>query len=241
MVLSIEKTKTMFIVSKQKMRQNEAGITPTKIKINDCTIDEVDSTKLLGVKINNSLSWNGQIAQVKKAAAYRLSLLRKIRKSLPFETRILYYNYYVKPIIEYCCSVWGNCTRDNILQVVKIQKKAARLILDAPPLTPSKFMFQKLKWLPFDEIVKFKQACLVYKALSGNAPQYIQAMFTNIKDHSRYSLRSATNNKLFVPRCHHRSISYTGVCIWNALPENIKSAETFIKFKHLYVQRILQT
>ena len=40
----------------------------------------------------------------------------------------------------------------------------------APPLAPSKQMFQQLKWLPFNEIVKFKQVSLVYKAVNGNAP-----------------------------------------------------------------------
>ena len=73
-----------------------------------------------------------------------------------------------------------------------------------------------LKWLPFNEIVKFKQVSLVYKAVNGN----IQTMFTNIKDHSNYSLRSSANKKLFVPRTHHKSLSYTGVIIWSALPEN---------------------
>ena len=53
---------------------------------------------------------------------------------------------------------------------------------------------------------------------------------TNIKDHSNYSLRSSANKKLLVPRTHHKSLSYTGVIIWNALPENIKSSETFTKF-----------
>ena len=65
-------------------------------------------------------------------------------------------------------------------------------------------MFQECKLLPFDEIVKYKQVSLVYKAVTGNAPQYIQTMFTNIKDHSNYSFRSSTNNKPFAPRTHHK-------------------------------------
>ena len=59
-------------------------------------------------------------------------------------------------------------------------------------------MFQQLKWLPSDEIVKFKQVSFVYKAVNGNAPPYIQTMFTNTKDYSNYSLRSSADNKLFV-------------------------------------------
>ena len=90
------------------------------------------------------------------------------------------------------------------------------------------------------EIVKFKQVSLVYKAVNGNAPQYIQTMFTNIKDHSNYSLRSSANKKIFVPRTHHKSLSYTGVIIWNALPENIKSSETFTKFKNLHIKKTLE-
>ena len=98
-------------------------------------------------------------------------------------------------------------------------------------------MFQELKLLPFDEIVQFKQVSLVYKAVTGSVPQYIQTLFTNIKNHSKYSLRSSTNNKLFVPRTHHKSFSYTGVIIRNALPENIKKSETFSKFKQLYIKK----
>ena len=170
-----------------------------------------------------------QVAQAKKCNSYDLFVLRQIRKYLPLETRNEFDDYYVKPLIEYCSSVWGICSKENQTKIIKIQKIAARLILEAPPLTPSKHMFQQLKWLLFDEIVKFKQFSLVYKA-----PQYIQTMLTNIKVFSNYSLRSSANKKVFVPRTHHKSFSYTGVIIWNALPENIKSAETLSIFKKLY-------
>ena len=163
-----------------------------------------------------------QVAQVKKCTSYRLFLFRKIRKYLPLETRIKYYDYYVKPLIKYCSSDWGICSKENQTKIIKIQNKAARLILEAPLLTPSKQMFQQLIWLPFNEIVKFKQVSLVYKAVNGNSPQYIQTMFINI--HSDLQ-----------PKNHHKSLSYTGVIIWNALPENIKSSETFTKFKNLYI------
>ena len=207
------------------------------VKISNTIIDEVRSTKLLGVNVDNTLSRGMQVAQVKKCTSYRLFLLRKNRKYLPLETRIKFYDYYVKPLIEYCSSVWGICSKENQIKIIKIQKKAARLILEARPLTPSKHMFQQLKWLPFNEIVKFKQVSLVYKAVNGNAHQYMQTMFTNIKDHSNYSLRSSANKKLFVHRTHFKSLSYTVVIIWDALPENIKSAETFTKFKKLFIKK----
>ena len=62
---------------------------------------------------------------------------------------------HVKPLIEYCSSGWGICSKDNHTKLIKIQNKAAKIILEAPPLTPSKHMLKQLKWLPFDEIIKF--------------------------------------------------------------------------------------
>ena len=162
------------------------------------------------------------VVQGKKCTFYILFILKKIRKYLQLEIRIIFYDYYVKPLIEYCSSVWGVCSKENQSKIIKTKKKAARLILEATPLTTSNHMFQELKWLPFDEIVKFKQVSLVYKAITGSAPQYIQTLFTNIKDHSKYSLRSLTNNKLFVPRTHQKLFLYSGVIICNALPGNIK-------------------
>ena len=38
------------------------------------------STKLLGVDVDNTLSWGMQVAKVKKCTSNRLFLLRKIKK-----------------------------------------------------------------------------------------------------------------------------------------------------------------
>ena len=71
-------------------------------------------------------------------------------------------------------------------------------------------------------------------------PNVYRLFFTNIKDHSNYSLRSSANKKIFVPRTLHKSLAYTGVIVWNALPENIKYSETFTKFKKLYNKKTLE-
>ena len=48
-----------------------------------------------------------------------------------------YYNAYVLPIFDFCCVIWGNTTADNQTRLVKLQKRAARLILQGDILTPS--------------------------------------------------------------------------------------------------------
>ena len=84
---------------------------------------------------------------------------------------------------------WGTGCRENENVLTKLRKKAARLILDADPLSPSKEMFKKLNWLPFKELVKYKQACLIYKSTTDQTPSDIQDLFTNVSDCVSYSLR----------------------------------------------------
>ena len=129
-------------------------IPTSSVMIDQNELEEVENAKLLGVFIDSTLSWKKQVAQVKQCVSFKLSLLCRIRKYLPLKTRIIFYNYYLNPIIEYCCIVWGTGCRENENVITKLQKKAARLILDADPLSPSQEMFKKLNWLPFKELVK---------------------------------------------------------------------------------------
>jgi hypothetical protein len=46
--------------------------------------------------------------------------------------KILFFNSYILPIFDFCCTVWGNCSEERIQRITKLQKRAARIILDAP-------------------------------------------------------------------------------------------------------------
>ena len=120
-----------------------------------------------------------------------------------------------------------------------MQKKAARIILDADPLSPSKEMFKKLNWLTFKELVKYKQACLIYKSKTDQKPSYIQDVLTNVTDCVSSSLRSSAQNKLYLPRAHAKSLSYLGVNIWNSISNDMRHAESLSRFRVGYHNLLL--
>ena len=140
----------MLILSKAKesrLAENEIDI---NININGRQIKNTKQEKLLGVVIDNNLTWHSQVKKVKQTIAFKLSIFRKIRHYLPTKTRILYYNYYIKPHLQYCCTIWGQCNKTDIYSIIKLQKQVARLILDADKYSPFSPLFDQLEWETFD-------------------------------------------------------------------------------------------
>ena len=101
-------------------------------------------------------------------------------------------------------------------------------------------MFKKLNWLPLKELVKYKQACLIYISKTDQTTCYIQDLFTNVTDCVSYSLKSSAQNKLYLPRAHFKSLSYLGVSIWNSISNDIRHAESLFQFKVRYQKLLLK-
>ena len=58
-------------------------------------------------------------------------------------------------------------------ELFKLQKRCARLILDSPRDARSYDNFQKLKWLPVDQLFKLNKIGLLKKVIDGRAPEYL--------------------------------------------------------------------
>ena len=59
-------------------------------------------------------------------------------------------------------------------------------------------------------------------------------MFNYIHQTSTQTLRSSTENKLYLHKVHTKSIKYSGPRIWNALNKEIRNAKSVKEFKDLY-------
>ena len=231
MVVNKQKTKCMLLGSSQKLSKLEdKNLT---LILNDTTLNQVCEHKVLGVTIDNKLSWDAQVNIVCKSLTNKISLLNKIKCYLPLECRKLYYNAYILPIMDYCDTIWGNCTKYNVNKIVKLQKRAARVILNTSFDSPSDPLFKKLKWLTFPQRIMYHKAIQVYKSLNNLSPSYMFSLFNNNK--TDHNLRSVSNGDLLPPKfrlnCYKNSLSYSGSTIWNSIPFNIRKSSTLQEFK----------
>ena len=100
--------------------------------------------------------------------AKHIGLLRHISPYLKRSQRDIYYSKIIKPIMLYSSMIWTSCSKENLLKVLRLQKRAARKILDGQRTTPSVGLFNSLKWIPFYAESYVNRSDLTYKRLNGN-------------------------------------------------------------------------
>ena len=104
MIVNKQKTECMLIGSSQRMaRLRDKSI---KLILNETPLNQIGHHKVLGITIDETLSWDLQIKIICKNLTNKISLLNKIKRYLPKDCRILYYNTYIQSIIDYCDTIW---------------------------------------------------------------------------------------------------------------------------------------
>ena len=73
----------------------------------------------------------------------------------------------------YGSSVWVSASVDNLNKVFRLQKHAARVILNADTRANSVDLLRELNWLPLFHEARVNQCTLVYKRLNRVCPDYM--------------------------------------------------------------------
>ena len=77
-------------------------------KVDNMDPDEVSSFKyLLGIVINNCLTWQDHVNQMFSKINKKMGLLKRIQYCLPLDARLLFFNSYVLPLFDYADITWG--------------------------------------------------------------------------------------------------------------------------------------
>ena len=92
-----------------------------------------------------------------------------------------------------------------------------------------------LHWLPVKYRIEFKTLLLTYKALNGQAPQYLKELINPYKP-NRTPVRSQYAKTLTVPKISKvtiggRAFRSQAPQLWNLLPASVRGADTLCTFK----------
>lgn len=238
MVLNDSKTKVMLVTGKRLVKRMDDSL--LRVRMNSFELEQVDVFNLLGIRIDSLLTFDQHVEKLCEKVAQRIGVLRKIKHFLPLEQRKLYYNAMIKPTLLYGSTVWISCSKENIRRVFKLQKRAARVILNADTRANSVQLFKRLGWIPFFDEAKVNRAMLVHKRLYGDCPAYLTQMLPrNVDVNSRSTRRGNIN--LVCPRFKReteggKSFTVASIRFWNNLPDKIKTIQSLSNFKKAIMQ-----
>ena len=228
--LNVAKTELMIIGSRQRLNTQCEEI---NISIDDRTITRVDHVKSLGLTIDAQLSWSKHVDEISKKVSSAIGALKRVRPFIPTDVAVQIYNALILPHFDYCSPVWdgmSGCLSDKLQ---KLQNRAAREITQSPFDTSSNLLLAMLSWEKLSLRRKKQKALIMYKTLNELAPDYLQCLFTE-RHVNDYNLRNL-EGKLSLPKPNtnylKRSFCYSGACLWNNLPQDLKSVCSIGQFK----------
>ena len=114
--LSLNISKTHYMVfdrGKEKKDQDS-------LYLNKILIERVKLTKLLGVTIDEKLTWTHHISYIKNKISKGIGKILRARKFFNKSALLKLYNYFVLPYLIYCVEIWGNAF--EILPIITLKK-----------------------------------------------------------------------------------------------------------------------
>ena len=128
MKLNSSKTKVMLVTSNQKRQR----LTNENLDLifNNESLNMISNDKILGVFVDNNLTWSEHIKFLTKKISSNTWLLSKIKRFLSTDHRVQFYKSYIQPHLDFCNIVWGSSSDANKQKIFKLQKRACKIILD---------------------------------------------------------------------------------------------------------------
>ena len=127
-IINENKTTSMLICHSQKRRF--INKTSLDIAVNGKSVCCLNNQKILGVTVDNEITFSKHVDIICTKLGRLSGLLRRICNHLTLEAKLLFYNSYVLPTIDYCTVVWGSCCKSQISRIYRLQKRIIRILLN---------------------------------------------------------------------------------------------------------------
>ena len=208
--LNVKKSHYM-IFSKRNVTSEHA------IKIDNKCIDRVDSTKFLGVYIDNKLSWKKHILYTKGKVARSIGILNKARKIFTKDTLLNLYYSFVYPHLGYCIEIWGNANVEYTSALFRLQKKCVRIITNSAWKSHTEPLYKSLDILTLNDLYVYRLYMFMYKFKNNGLPKIFDNFFTCNNIFHQYPTRTQNAFRLpvFKSEIRRKTLRFTAAKLYN--------------------------
>ena len=127
--------------------------------------------------------------------------------------------------LDYVNALLYRMTKKLKSKYQRIQNMCAKLVLNKKKYDSATNCLKELHWLPIEQRIQHKILLITHKALSGQAPKYIQELI-KIKTACSQLRPGSSGRFLCTPNIKKetfasRSLSYAAPVLWNSLPRHL--------------------
>ena len=222
-------------------------------QINGIVLGVKQSATYLGVLISSDLGWKVHTSDLAHKAHQRLGFARRNLRGAPFKYRELAYTSLVRPLMEYCDTVWDPTVKDYSDKLERVQRKAARWAKGQPyrrdnhkyDETSVTQLLKELNWMELKDRRQKHRETLLYKILNNLIA--IDDTIVDSSDKLKLIFNKRTQRKVNGVEKHHkqlkplsasdtnsplwRATAVRTVQTWNNLPASVAEAATLDIFK----------
>ena len=231
LVLHPDKTRIMFFNLKPSDRIGPVSLCSQGIR-RVGRDEEEKSFKLLGVLIDDKLSWQPHAQYVANKMRKGTSLLFCAKRYTNLSTRKILYQALVESHIRYCVSVWGPSNSEN-RSIILSQKVALRTIPYEYSIHTDNIMKDN-NILSYKDIITLSLAITAHKTFYHRMPESLSKMFTWSGNNN--TRRGPT---ILLPKykstSQQKQVVFQAGKVWNSLPIDSKKAFREKAFKKLLV------
>ena len=199
--------------------RNSKNYETVKLEIGSTKIETKNTVKLLGITIDNKLNFEEHISELCKKASMQLNAISRLHRFIDKEQKEALMNSFIFSNFNYCLLVWHFCSCKSPQKIEKIQLSCLRIIYN--DYSSDYQTLLKLSQKPSMEI---------FKTIKDLYPSFMKSIFSD-----KLNARVRPNGILVKVRKSatfgDKSLATLGPKIWNALPQNIKAENSYVKFK----------
>ena len=227
--MKVNVSKFQSIILKPK-----GAISDVEFHVSAHSLKSVSSVKLLGVQIDERLSFDDHISTLCANASHQISALRRIVKYLTLENRMSIYNAFIASNFNHCSTVWHFCSNRSLYKLEKLHKQALRVVLNDYSSSYRELLDKVSK--PTLYVSRLKAIAIeAYKCKANENPDYINVMLNPLI--KPYNLRGGPRveqPKVNTTSCglHSSSIRLRN-CGMKCLP-TLKKRPLYIISNHFY-------
>ena len=182
-----------------------------KLIINSIVINESNAMELLGITIDNTLTFNEHINKTCRNASCKLYALRRIRNYLTRDQAKLSCNAFINSQFNYAPIVWMFCRKNQYLKIKKFHHKALKVVFNSDNGCDE--LLQMSNEITIHQKHLHAVICEVFKSLNNSNPEFMWSYFTfenityNIRNGPLLKLPNAKSTYYGINSVHFRSSS----------------------------------